>query len=130
MMTILYADDDAEDRELMSEALSQVDPEISCIVADHGLTAIEILEGADQLPDYIFLDVNMPIMNGKETLQKLKKDERYREIPVIIYSTTSNQEEIGELYSLGAATFIRKHNNFERMCATLETFVKLVQAGS
>jgi CheY-like chemotaxis protein len=129
-MTILYADDDAEDRELMSEALSQVDPEISCIAADHGLHAMEILEDSDELPDYIFLDVNMPIMNGKETLQKLKKDERYREIPVIIYSTTNNQEEIGELYSLGAATFIRKHNNFERMCATLETFVKLVQAGS
>jgi CheY-like chemotaxis protein len=72
----------------------------------------------------------MPIMNGKETLQKLKKDERYKEIPVIIYSTTNNKDEIGELYSLGAATFIRKHNNFERMCATLETFVKLVQAGS
>jgi CheY-like chemotaxis protein len=129
-MTILYADDDAEDRELMTEALSQVDPEISCIVADHGLKALQILDDADELPDYIFLDVNMPVMNGKETLQKLKKDNRYKEIPVVIYSTTNNQKEIGELYSLGATTFIHKHNNFELMCAALETFVKLVQAGN
>ncbi len=129
-MTILYADDDAEDRELMSEALAEVDPEISCVVASHGEDALEILEQSDSLPDFIFLDINMPVMDGKRCLQELKKDNRYRHIPVIIYSTTSDQDEIGEFYNLGASTVIRKHDNFQRMCSTLEVFVRLVQSGS
>ena len=126
-MTILYAEDDDEDRELMSEALKEIDPSISCIVAHHGQNALEILSESDELPDYIFLDVNMPVMDGKKCLKELKKDTRYKEIPVIIYSTTSNEQEIEELYALGASNFIRKHNDYANMCSTLMKFVKFAQ---
>jgi CheY-like chemotaxis protein len=79
------------------------------------------------LPDYIFLDVNMPVKDGKQSLVELKKDERLRDIPVIICSTTADKKEIDELYDLGASSFIHKPNNFTDLCSTLNIFVKLAQ---
>lgn len=124
-MTILYADDDHDDRELMSEAFSQIDPSISCLVASDGKEALDILNQNSDLPDYIFLDINMPVMDGKTCLEELKKNKRLKNIPVVIYSTTRNIQEINQLYDLGASTFIHKPANFNELCATLGIFVKL-----
>lgn len=126
-MTILYADDDRDDRDLMSEALTKIDPSISCIVANDGKHALDILHHNIKLPDCIFLDVNMPVMDGKKCLIELKKNRRFRTIPVVMYSTTTDKKEIDELYNLGASTFIQKPNNFTDLCDTLDIFVKLVQ---
>src|SRR5688572_21592907 len=110
-MTILYADDDQDDRELLSEALHEIDPAISCIVANDGKEALHLLHVQPALPDYIFLDVNMPVMDGIKCLIELKKDTRLRDIPVVIYSTTTNHQEIGDLYKLGACYFMSKANS-------------------
>lgn len=126
-MTILYADDDHDDRDLMSEALTKIDPTISCIIANDGRQALNILKDNTQLPDCIFLDINMPVMDGKKCLIELKKNKRFRAIPVVIYSTTTDKDEIDELYTLGASTYIQKPNNFTDLYETLNTFVKLVQ---
>jgi CheY-like chemotaxis protein len=125
-MTILYADDDNDDRELMSEALHKIDPSISFLTANDGQNALDLLNESNDLPDYIFLDVNMPVMDGKKCLVELKKDERLRDIPVVIYSTTMDNSEIKQLYSLGASSFIHKPNNFNDLCSTLNMFVRLV----
>lgn len=125
-MTILYADDDHDDRELMSEALHKVDPSISCLTANDGQNALDILNKSSDLPDYIFLDVNMPVMDGKKCLVELKKDQRLRDIPVVIYSTTTDNTEIKQLYNLGASSFIHKPNNFSDLCSALNMFVRLV----
>lgn len=125
-MTILYADDDHDDRELMSEALHKVDPSISCLTANDGQNVLDILNESSDLPDYIFLDVNMPGMDGKKCLVELKKDQRLRNIPVVIYSTTTDHTEIKQLYNLGASSFIQKPNNFGDLCSALNMFVRLV----
>jgi CheY-like chemotaxis protein len=126
-MTILYADDDADDRELMAEALNHVDPTVSCQIASDGQQALDKLEQNDELPDFIFLDINMPVMDGMRCLTELKKDKRYQNIPVIIYSTTRDNQEINKLYRLGAASFIQKPNNFHDLCNTMNMFVKLAR---
>ncbi|MBT1696440.1 response regulator [Fulvivirgaceae bacterium PWU4] len=126
-MTILYADDDHDDRELMSEALQKVDPSISCLTANDGQNVLDILNESSDLPDYIFLDVNMPVMDGKKCLVALKKDQRLRDIPVVIYSTTTDNTEIKQLYNLGASSFIQKPNNFSDLCSALNMFVRLVE---
>jgi CheY-like chemotaxis protein len=77
-MTILYADDDKDDRDLLSEALEQIDPSISCITAHDGKEALSILQENRTLPDYIFLDVNMPVMDGKKCLTELKKNSKLK----------------------------------------------------
>jgi CheY-like chemotaxis protein len=105
-MTILYADDDKDDRDLLAEALEQIDPSISCITAHDGKEALNILQENKTLPDYIFLDVNMPVMDGKKCLTELKKDSKLKNIPVIIFSTTTNTQEILHLFQLGASEFL------------------------
>lgn len=127
-MTILYADDDADDRELMTEALNKVDPTVSCKVAKDGQQALDTLAQDSDLPDYIFLDINMPVMDGMKCLVELKKDKRYKNIPVIIYSTTREAHEINQLYRLGASSFIQKPNNFQELCSTMNMFIKFAQA--
>ena len=127
-MTILYADDDHDDRELMTEAFNTIDPSILCLIAKDGQNALEMLNETDALPDYIFLDINMPVMDGKKCLTELKKDGRLKEIPVVIYSTTTDKKEINQFYKLGASSFIHKPNNFSDLCSALNMFVRMVQA--
>jgi CheY-like chemotaxis protein len=114
-MKIFYADDDAEDREIFCEAIQQINPSIRVELSKDGQEAIEILTTQKESPDYIFLDINMPRMNGKECMAILKLDIRLKNIPVIIYSTTSNSNEITKLLMLGAEDFIAKGVSFQKL---------------
>ena len=108
-IVIVIIDDDRDDQEIFQEALYEVNPSIKCIAAsscEDGLSLLE--ENIDQLPDYIFLDLNMPRMNGKQCLKFLKDSERLRAIPVIIYTTSYLQKDKEETASLGAAHFLTK----------------------
>ena len=118
LMTILYADDDLDDRELVTEALMTIDPSISCVSVCDGRQLINMLKRTEQLPDLILLDINMPVMDGRECLIEVKKDLRFREVPIIVYSTTDNLNEIGLFYKLGAM-FMRKPNSFKELCDSL-----------
>jgi DNA-binding NtrC family response regulator len=120
-MIIFYADDDAEDCELFIEALQHIDPSIKCITAKDGKEALAFLQYTPELPDYIFLDINMPLVNGKKCLIEIKQNQRFAEIPVIMYSTTSDTFEIQEYYKLGAYDFLIKPNNFNVLCDSLDS---------
>jgi CheY-like chemotaxis protein len=119
IMKIFYADDDAEDREIFCDAIQQINPAIKVVLSKDGQEALEILSVQKQVPDFIFLDINMPKVNGIECLTKLKSDDRLKAIPVIIYSTTTDSREIKKLLSLGADEFISKSNSFERLKESL-----------
>jgi CheY-like chemotaxis protein len=123
-MTILYADDDSDDRVLVSEVFKEIDPSISCITVCDGRQAIDILHKAAQLPDCILLDINMPVMNGLECLVVLKNDDRFKSIPVIVYSTTSNAAEISRCHKLGASLFVRKPHSSQQLHTTLSEILK------
>jgi CheY-like chemotaxis protein len=87
----LLIDDDTDDWELFSEALAAVDPIIVCHHATGGADAFNRLRNREfSTPDIIFLDINMPVMDGWQFLTQLKSEEALRHIPVIIYSTSSN----------------------------------------
>lgn len=107
--TIMIVDDDDDDIELFCEAVKEVDHNIGCICATNGEEALNKLnkEGAP-LPDFIFLDLNMPRLNGKQCLRKLKNSLKLRDIPVIIYSTSKLKEDVEETKQLGAASFLTK----------------------
>jgi DNA-binding response OmpR family regulator len=120
-MTIFYADDDSEDCELFTEALRQIDPEIKSIIAKDGREALAYLNNTRDLPDYIFLDINMPLIDGKKCLIEIKRSVKLNTIPVIMYSTTSDTNEIHEYYKLGAHDFLIKPNNFLTLCDSLES---------
>lgn len=108
VIKILLADDDSDDRDFFSEALASVDPDVVYQGVEDGQQAIHALASDTIRPNVIFLDINMPILNGWELLKKLKSDDRYADIPVIIYSTSSGQRERKIALDLGALCFVTK----------------------
>jgi DNA-binding NtrC family response regulator len=115
-MNILIVDDDADDRKLFMDAIKEVDGTITCTTAVDGKQALEYLKMSyDALPDFIFLDLRMPRFSGKKCLLEIKKDERLKSIPVIIYTTSKDVEEAKELQDLGAVHFISKPSDPEEI---------------
>lgn len=128
--TILLAEDDTDDRELFSEALSRIDVEIVIHYAENGSEAIMKLEEMATKPDMIFLDINMPVMNGWQCLKTLKADERYKHIPVIIYSSSSHHREKQIASEMGALLFFTKPNDFYHFKEKLELIVTSKDPGN
>lgn len=112
-MIILVVDDDIDDLQFFSDALTEIDPTIQCVTAMNGIEALRQLDTLFPRPDYIFLDLNMPKMNGKQCLRHLKNNPLFQSIPVIIYSTSRRPEDIAEANDLGAASFLVKPNKFQ-----------------
>ncbi len=112
--TILIVDDDMEDQELLREAIKEVDKSVHCISAKNGEEALDMLHTLlHKLPQLIFLDLNMPRMNGKVFLRRLKQLSIISDIPVIVYTTSKMPIDIEETQRLGARLFITKPNSFE-----------------
>jgi CheY-like chemotaxis protein len=115
-------DDDSDDQQFLIEALTENDPSVQCYTYFNGREAIAHLQkNLSHLPDAIFLDLNMPRMNGKECLAELKHTAALQHIPVIIYSTTTNQREIQKALSMGASHFLIKQSNFNELCKELKS---------
>ena len=123
-MIILFVDDDPDDYDIFRDALKAARPNTKCLHVEDGQAAIDFLnDGTSTLPDYIFLDINMPIMGGKECLIKIKKNPKLKMIPVIMYSTTSSVVEINEYKKLGAKDFIVKPATFRNLVNTLKEVI-------
>ena len=112
-------DDDTDDQEIFALALAEVDNSISCVTAKSGIEALDRLNESNFRPDYIFLDLNMPRMNGKQCLKKIKDQASLSEIPVVIYSTSSERRDIEETKALGAAAFITKPPGISELIRSL-----------
>lgn len=115
-LTFFLVDDDADDREIFTMALKNVNREAKCITADDCGQAVEKLrKDPDFKPDYIFLDINMPKMNGMECLSEIKKIARHDGVPVYMYSTSAEPQVAEESKRLGAADFIKKQVNIREL---------------
>lgn len=125
----LLIDDDTDDRELFSEALAAVDPVIICDQATDGAEAFHLLRKGGS-PDIIFLDINMPVMNGWQFLTKLKSEDAYKDIPVIVYSTSSNVKDRRIADEMGALCFITKPHAFPVLQSMLGVVARHVHKGS
>jgi CheY-like chemotaxis protein len=114
-MLVFIVDDDLDDITLFCDAVREIDPESRCLLAKNGREALNLLETLQELPDIIFLDINMPIMNGKEFLLIGKQHSRLKDIPIVMYSTTNKVHEINEYYRLGATGFLTKAVKFNKV---------------
>ena len=120
---ILIADDDQEDRFLLSTAFEEIGRSEDIYLVENGLQVFKYLDDSvkqDRVPSLIVLDLNMPVLNGMETLAKLKSDTRYSNIPVIIYSTSIHEVEKEKCLKIGAAEFIRKPARFNQTVAAAQ----------
>jgi CheY-like chemotaxis protein len=114
--SVLIIDDDPDDRELLIEAIKEFDPGTICNEATGSLDALKILS-TDQIliPDYIFLDLNMPLMNGKECLAEIMKIPHIDESKVVIYTTSQREDDARELLAMGAVFFLIKPSVFSEL---------------
>lgn len=118
-------DDDTDDQDLFIMALQEVDQGIQCRIASTGIEALDMLQKENTIvPDYIFLDVNMPKMNGIECLAEIKKISHLQKVPVIMFSTSSDKNIIKASKELGARDFHEKPTKFgllvERLARILQ----------
>jgi CheY-like chemotaxis protein len=119
--TFFIADDDPDDVDFFIEAVNKVDGSIQCYSAGDGEEALQKLKKTlQELPDLIFLDLNMPRINGKQCLIEIKRTEKLSDIPVIIYTTSSLQKDEEETKKLGASYFLTKPSNFKDLCKELD----------
>ena len=120
---ILLIDDDEDDQEIFVTALKELDSTVACQAEYSALEALQKLENSQVAADVIFLDLNMPLMNGLQFLAAVKKKESLKDIPVIILTTSSNPETIKETKALGAIDFITKPNNFYELKEILQSII-------
>ena len=114
--TYYIVDDDTDDQQFLVEALTENEATSQCFTAHDGEEAITKLKNASvPLTDVIFLDLNMPGMNGKQCLAELKRTPSLQHIPVIIYSTSSDKKEIQETMEMGALYFLIKKSSFREL---------------
>lgn len=114
-------DDDKDDQLFLHEAVTGMAMPVDFLFADNGESALRLLkEEVMPVPDYIFLDLNMPRINGRECLIEIKKLPRYAGVPVVVYSTSSYQKDIQGIMELGAAYFLTKPTRITELCKHLK----------
>jgi DNA-binding response OmpR family regulator len=119
--SILLIDDDTEDQEIFLEAIQEVDPRIQCSCANDAEAALRQLNEEILIrPDILFIDLNMPKINGKQLLKEIKKSDQLKGIPVIMYSTFFGPQDIDEITSLGAVHYLIKATRFIELCNALK----------
>src|SRR5688572_26464845 len=109
-MLILNVDDDSDDREFFSDAIKVVDPEIPCVLFENGEDVLLYLEDTKTLPDYIFIDINMPKMNGYECAQEIKSNYLTGETQIVMYSTAFNPVDRAKFEEQGFKYIVKKNS--------------------
>jgi DNA-binding response OmpR family regulator len=123
--TCYLIDDDDEDRQAFETALYSLDEPFRLITASNGVEALKTLsDEEDFTPDYIFLDLHMPIVDGKYCLSEIKKITRLKDVPVAMYTTTKSNKDMEDLRKLGATVYINKSHSLAALEASLDSFFK------
>ncbi|MGB5980871.1 MAG: response regulator [Nonlabens sp.] len=106
-LKILLIEDDAIEVMKMKRTISRFDQDHELIEAENGEEALDLLKQTI-IPDIILLDLNMPKMSGIDFLKKMKSDNRFKYIPTIILTTSSNERDLQACYELGIAGYVLK----------------------
>ena len=114
---LLLADDDEDDCDFFKEALNELLLSTSLVTVNDGVQLMDFLSesGAENLPDILFLDLNMPRKNGLECLTEIKQKQEYKDLPVIIFSTSLDRDIVDLVYQKGAVHYIRKPGEFAKL---------------
>ena len=115
-LNVLLADDDMDDCIFFKKALSELPLPTQLTTVHDGEELMQMLNKETiQLPHVIFLDINMPRKNGFECLAEIKQNDRLKDVPVIMFSTTNSRDAMSALFKTGADVYIRKPGNFEQL---------------
>ncbi len=122
---ILLAEDDEDDQELIAIAFDKVVPKHRFHITNNGQEALEYLSALPEksLPCLIMLDLNMPILNGFQTLDALKQDTRYQHIPKVVFTTSDSEEDKAACLARGAKDYVVKPHSMKGIVKTIESLL-------
>jgi CheY-like chemotaxis protein len=125
-LNLLLADDSVDEQFLFMHTLRGIDQDVVVSTAINGVELIKALTKPEAaLPDLLFLDLNMPLKNGKESLAEIRKNPKLEHLTVIIYSTSDERRDIDETYALGANVYVRKPQDYIELEKTLSKLLHL-----
>lgn len=125
-ITITLADDDEDDRLFFTDAFDELKINTNVTTCNDGIELMEYLKNPETiLPNILFLDLNMPRKNGFECLLDIKKDNRFDDIAIAIYSTSSSEEDIENTFVHGANIYIKKPSDFNSLKKVLSEVVTI-----
>jgi CheY-like chemotaxis protein len=123
---IILADDDEDDRLFFTDAFSELKINTKVKTFNDGVELMNYLNDPESvLPNVLFLDLNMPKKNGIECLHEIKSNERFNNIAIAIYSTSSSEEDIEETFVIGANIYIKKPSDFNALKKVLADVVAI-----
>jgi CheY-like chemotaxis protein len=108
---ILIAEDDQDDIDFFKEAIKDNCPEIELTVAQDGKRLLSVLDKIET-PDVIVLDLNMPFINGKDCLKAIRQNDKFEHVPIVVYSTSSNQYDVDFCLKNGANHYVVKPGTY------------------
>ena len=128
--SLLLADDDADDRGFFREALDELPDTGNLETVNDGAELMKYLhETPDNLPDVLFLDLNMPRKTGSQCLTEIKADDKLKKLIVIIFSTTFDPHTISALYDQGANFYMRKPASFAELKLKIKNALSRLSSG-
>jgi DNA-binding response OmpR family regulator len=125
---ILYIDDDDDDQEFFQFAVNQISDGIHCIITHDARLALHKLTTREWVPDIIFLDLNMPVMTGRQFLEEARKRKELNVIPVVILSTSAQLSTIRLMKEEGAQDFVTKPSSVHELAGRLKLILRLNDA--
>ncbi len=115
-LNVLLADDDADDCYFFKEALKEVAVSSQLAIVNDGEQLMSyLLENSEHLPTFLFLDINMPRKNGLECLKEIRQNNLFKELSVIMFSTSNSWDTINMLFKSGAHVYIHKPSDFAQL---------------
>lgn len=122
LLHICLADDDDDDCLLFEDVLKEVDASAKLTIASNGVQLMEMLKRSDrsQFPHVLFLDLNMPLKDGINCLSEIKQDKELSHLPIIIFSTSAQEDAVEVAYQKGAAFFFKKPDSFTKLKVLLK----------
>ena len=125
-MHILIADDDEDDRTFFSEAMMELKMNNKLTLFNDGKDLMDYLSCPDiVMPHILFLDLNMPYMSGFECLKEIRADDRFKDVSIAIYSTSSSEKDIEDTFVEGANIYIKKPNDFSNLKKVIKEVVNI-----
>lgn len=127
--SILYVDDDPDDRELLFNAIKNINPDIEVILSDNGLAALDYLKNIKNkkdLPGLIVLDLNMPLLDGRETLKRIKDDPMLSSLKIVVFTTGENPNEKQSFNELGIQ-YISKPFNIQFLRSIANQMIEICE---
>lgn len=123
-LSILLVEDDIFEILRFNNTVSNLNINCNIREANNGAEALKVLESCNQLPHLILLDINMPVLNGKEFLKIIKKNKLYKHIPTVMFTTSQKKDDLKDCYNLGINGYMLKPSNYDEYLSKINSTLR------